>query len=71
VGQKSRGIVPFILNLDSGWRRVVNIILRSLYPVKEPHCPMNRGLGGNHSRLDHSEKKQNFSPPTGFEPRIV
>jgi hypothetical protein len=42
----SRDTAPFILNLDTGWKRVVSFKPRLLYCGEEPRYPLNRRFGG-------------------------
>jgi hypothetical protein len=53
VYKGSRGIALLILNLKK-WRRLVNATPRPLYHRTDPQYPLNRRLGGIHSRSERS-----------------
>lgn len=42
----NRDTAPFILNLDTRWKRVVSFKPRLLYCGDEPRNPLNRRFGG-------------------------
>lgn len=74
----SRGIAPFILNRGIRWRLVFNIQSQPLYSTggKKNMCPLNRTLGGRHSRYRRLGKRkfscpcQNSNPgPSSPQPR--
>jgi hypothetical protein len=53
VYKESRGIAPLILKLKRCWR-LINVTPRPLDHRKEPQYPLNRRLGGLHSRYGRS-----------------
>jgi len=57
----SKGIAPFMLNLSTRWRRVVNLTSQPLYPSgKSPQHPLNRRLGGLQSQSGHFSEEINL-----------
>jgi len=55
-----------LLNLGTRWRWVVNVT-----PMKGPLYPVNRRLGGPHSRSGPFGEETNLLSLPGFEPGIV
>jgi hypothetical protein len=63
------GIAPRILDLGTRWRWVVSFTPRPLYlPGKNPLYPLDRRLGGPHSRSGRGGEEKNSQPPPGIEP---
>jgi hypothetical protein len=57
---------------SSSWRWVVSFMLRPLYPQgKKPWYPLNRMLGGPHSRSGRGGEAKNSQPLPGPEPPII
>ena len=62
----NRSIPPFIPNLSTRRRRMVNIVSQPLYPQKKLQCPLNRRLGG----LDGFEDDKISCPYQHSKPRL-
>jgi hypothetical protein len=51
---------------------MVSFTPRPLYPQgKSPWHPLDRGLGGPHSRSGRGVEEKNSQPPPGFEPQYI
>lgn len=59
-------IALLILNLNTRWVLVFNLMLWSLYPRKEPQYPSDRRLGGPQSR-----EEKNILPLVQFKPQTI
>jgi hypothetical protein len=58
----SGSVVPYILDLGTRWKLVVNFTPRPLYPPgKSPWYPLYRRLGGPQSRSGHCAKYLNLN----------
>jgi hypothetical protein len=67
----SGGIAPYILDLGTTWRWVVNFTPRPLYPQgNSPFYPLDRRLGGPQSRSEHDGEKKNCQPLPDSNPRL-
>jgi hypothetical protein len=63
----SRGIAPRILDLGTRWKWVV-----SFTPIYfRGKNPLDRRLGGSHSRSGRGVEKKNSQPLPGLEPPII
>ena len=60
------GRAPLILDLDAGWRWVVNIT-----PRKVPRQPLATRPGGSQNRFGRFGEEKKLKPLQGFERRIV
>jgi hypothetical protein len=62
-------ITPRILHIGTRWRREVTFTPRPLYTQgKSPWYPLDRRLGGPHSRSRRDGEEKNSQPLPGLEP---
>lgn len=54
----SRGIVPLIIGLGGGWRRVIDLTLPPFTRGEKPLYPLSGMLAGPQSRSGHSGGKE-------------
>jgi hypothetical protein len=71
IYKKETSITPFILNLGTRWRWLVNLTPRPLYPRKELLHPLNRRLGGPESQPGGFRDERMLLPLLRFELRLV
>jgi hypothetical protein len=68
----STGIAPRILDPGTRWRRVVNFTPRLLYSQgNSPWYPLDRMLGGPHSRSGRGGEEKNSQHLSVLEPPII
>jgi hypothetical protein len=68
----SGSTVPRILELDTRWRWVVSFKPQPLYSQgKSPWYPLDRSLGGPHSRSGRDGEEKNSQPPPWLGPSII
>jgi len=70
VYRESWGIAPLIPNPATRWR-FVEIQAPAVLSARNTQCPLNRRLGGTHSRSVRFAEQQNFLSLLGFNTRTI
>jgi hypothetical protein len=66
-----RGIVPLIRNFNTGWRQVVIIPSRPLYPRERTLYPLYRRMCGSQSLAGCFGQAKTLFPRSEYEPWLV
>jgi hypothetical protein len=65
-------MAPCVLDIGTRWRWVVSFTPRPIRPQgKSPWYPLDRRLGGPHSRSGRGGEEKNSQPLPGLEPPII